>query len=418
MSLLGVFVVLQVGKYVIERYLALLNRRYFEDKKNQEEALELLNIGQDDFTKTLKYTRDKVRFGNISSFFSLVVFLLFLVFGGFGWIEKISFAVVERFGLSSILIGLIFFGLMALLSSLSSMPFDYYYTFRIEEKHGFNRQKPKDFFLDRLKGILIAAPLGGACLFAILWIMAEAGTFWWVWAWIAIGFFQMFTLWIFPTVLAPLFNKFTALEEGELRNEIYSLAKKVNFKASGLFLMDASRRSSHGNAYFTGIFGEKRIVLFDTLVKSMGVKEIVAVLAHELGHFKLNHVRWGLLRSVAIMGIVFYLLSLSLPYESFYKAFYLRGISNYGAIFVFFTWFGILDFFISPINSWISRKNEFAADAFALEHTKGSGDLATALLKLRESNHAMPLSHPLYSMVYHSHPPLMERLKELNYKKP
>ena len=417
MSLLTLFVVLQIGKYACERMLAQMNKSYYEDPKNQEKVCKELKLDPEKFKKTLAYTQDKYRFGAVSGFVSLLAFLAFLVFGGFGWLEMQATQLSASMGFASIMSGLLFLGGMGLLSSIFSMPFDYYFTFFLEEKHGFNRQKPAGFFLDRLKGLILAVILGGICLSGILWVMEATGTYWWLWAWLVFSLFQLLTLWLYPSLLAPIFNKFTPVEEGDLKDEIYALAKKVNFKASGLFTMDASTRSTHGNAYFTGVFDEKRIVLFDTLVQSMNTKEIVAVLAHELGHFKLNHVRWMLIRGIAMMGLLFYLLGLCLPLEGFYHAFSLSSVSNYGALFVFSQWFGLVGFLISPLSSWISRKNEFAADAFALVHTENPDHLPSALLKLSESNHSMPLVHPWYSTFYHSHPPLVERLNALHYNK-
>jgi STE24 endopeptidase len=225
--------------------------------------------------------------------------------------------------------------------------------------------------------------------------------------------FSLLAMWLYPTFLAPLFNKFAPLEKGPLQDAIFALAKKVDFKTAGIFIMDASRRSSHGNAYFTGIFKEKRIVLFDTLVKSLTPEELVAVLAHELGHCKLHHIRNALLRNIAMTGVIFFLLSRCWQLEAFYQAFSLAGISTYGALVVFSLWFGLVDFFLTPIGSWMSRCNEFAADAFAKQHLPASALLRTALIKLRESNHGMPLAHPLFSFFYYSHPPLMERLRAL-----
>ncbi|MEZ4744240.1 MAG: M48 family metallopeptidase [Bdellovibrionota bacterium] len=243
--------------------------------------------------------------------------------------------------------------------------------------------------------------------------MEATGDSWWLWAWGVMSGFSLFAAWIYPTLLAPLFNKFSPVEDGELKDGIFNFSKKIGFKTAGIYIMDASTRSTHGNAYFTGLFGAKRIVLFDTLIKSLSSQEIIAVLAHELGHFKLNHVRWGLIRGILMTGIMFYLMSLCLPLEEFYKAFHLEGVSFYGALLVFTMWFGLLDFIIQPIGSYLSRKNEFAADAFAKKNLGKEDSLIGALVKLRQSNHSMPISHPLYSAFYHSHPPLMERFAAL-----
>jgi STE24 endopeptidase len=236
-----------------------------------------------------------------------------------------------------------------------------------------------------------------------------------VYAWLLLFSFSLFAVWIYPTVLAPLFNKFTPLDNGELKVKIEDLAKRVAFQADGVSIMDASKRSSHGNAYFTGVFGKKKIVLFDTLVKAMNVDEITAVLAHELGHFKLNHIRIGLIRSFFSTGLMFYGMSLMMPYEKLYTSLGLNGTSSYGALIVFSLWFGLVSFLFQPFSSYLSRKNEFAADAFALQHIPKRNLLGDALLKLREKSNLMPISHPLFSRFYHSHPPLIERLSAMNY---
>jgi STE24 endopeptidase len=254
---------------------------------------------------------------------------------------------------------------------------------------------------------------GGVLLSVLLAIMATTGDYWWILAWVALTLFSLVTAWLFPTFLAPLFNKFRPLEEGDLSVKIRELASAVKFPTSGVFVMDASTRSSHGNAYFTGIFGEKRIVLFDTLLSALRTDEIIAVLAHELGHFKLNHVRWSLIRGSLILGVGFFLMSLCLPIEAFYSAFGFDGISNYAALIVFSLWFGLFNFFLQPLSSYISRKNEFAADRFASQFPGGGQNLREALLKLREQNHSVPVTHPWYSLYYYSHPPIVERLKLL-----
>jgi STE24 endopeptidase len=299
------------------------------------------------------------------------------------------------------------------LTSLFELPFDLYDTFVIEERHGFNRQTPRGFAIDLAKGVALAVALGGPVLAAVLWIMERMGPTWWLWAWSVTTGFSVFAAWIYPAVLAPLFNKFTPLPDGELKEAILDLARRVGFRAGGLFVMDASRRTAHGNAYFTGLFGQKRIVLFDTLLEAMGSRQVVAVLAHELGHFKLRHVRWAIVRSVATSGLVFYALSLCLPLEPFYSAFFLERTA-YGALAVFGLWFGLVSFLLQPLGNALSRRHEFAADAFALRSGATAAELGEALRKLREKSRLLPLSHPLYSRVYHSHPPLLERLRVMD----
>jgi STE24 endopeptidase len=247
-------------------------------------------------------------------------------------------------------------------------------------------------------------------LAAILWLMERMGPSWWLWAWGVTTAFSLFAAWIYPTVLAPLFNTFTPLPDGELRDAILDLARRTGFRAGGISVMDASRRTAHGNAYFTGVFGQKRIVLFDTLLEAMGSREVVAVLAHELGHFKLHHVRWRILRGIATSGLVFYALSLCLPLQALYAAFSVER-TVYGALAVFGLWFGLVSFLLQPLENALSRRHEFAADAFALHSGAAAAELGTALRKLSEKSRHLPVTHPLYSRVYHSHPPLLERLR-------
>ena len=282
----------------------------------------------------------------------------------------------------------------------------------MEEKHGFNKQEVSGFIKDQIKSLFLSIIMGGILLYMILSVM-EVGSYWWLGAWVLMNLFSLVSAWLYPTLLAPLFNKFTPVKEGELKKGIDALSSKINFATSGVFIMDASTRSSHGNAYFTGVFKKKRIVLFDTLVKDLNYKEVIAVLAHELGHFKLNHVRWSLIRGMMMSGLMFYLMSLCLPMQEYYTSFHFNGISNYAALLIFSMWFSLFGFLLGPLGSFISRKNEFAADNFAATTLGNSEDLISALKKLSESNRSMPLTHPLYSLVYHSHPPLLERLEAL-----
>lgn len=413
--LLFIFIALRLGQHLLERLLAYLNKKTCENEVLYTEAAKVLQINQEDMNKTLAYSRDKYKLGSVSSWVSVILTLAFIVFGGFGFLEKMAKDFSAWMGSGEIVTGLAFLGLLTILSGLVSLPFELYSTFVVEERHGFNRQNLKGFFLDKVKGLIIGAILGGLILSAILWIMSALGENWWIVAWLTVFGFSLLTVWIYPTLLAPLFNKFSPIEDGELKEKIFALAKKINFQAGDISIMDASTRSSHGNAYFTGVFGKKKIVLFDTLVKSMSADEIVAVMAHELGHFKLNHIRWSLVRSFFMTGFIFFLMSLCLPIQELYQAFDLNGISNYGALVVFSLWFGPIGFLLQPFSNQISRKNEFEADAFALSNVSNKRLLGDALLKLRENSHVMPVSHELFSRVYHSHPPILVRLKAMGY---
>jgi STE24 endopeptidase len=408
--LLLLFISLRLLQQLAEATLAATNRRYAIDPARLAEAGRALAIDDEDLAKAVAYSGDRYRFGRLYGWIEVAVGLAFIALGGLGLIEEAALAVAAGLGFGTIVAGLAFFGIASALSGLFELPFDVYQTFVIEERHGFNRQTPRGFVLDRVKGLALGVALGAPVLTAILWIMERMGSTWWVWAWAVTTGFSLFAAWIYPSLLAPLFNKFTPLPDGELHNAILDLARRIGFRAGGVFVMDASRRTAHGNAYFTGVFGQKRIVLFDTLLEVMGTRQVIAVLAHELGHFKLHHVRWAIVRSVATSGLLFYGLSLCLPLTPFYSAFFL-GRTSYAALVVFSLWFGLVSFLLQPLSNALSRRHEFAADAFALRSGASAVELGEALKKLREKSRMLPTSHPLYSRVYHSHPPLLERLR-------
>ncbi|HSB60949.1 MAG TPA: M48 family metallopeptidase [Vicinamibacteria bacterium] len=411
-GLLGLFVALRLAQQIAEHALAALNRRYWTDPRRQAEAGRILRIPEDEMRRAVAYASDRYRFGRIAGWTEVVATLAFIGLGGLGWAEARARALAAPLGGGGVATGLAFFGLLGLLEAVLDLPFALYSTFVVEEEHGFNRQTPGGFLVDRLKGVGLAVALGAPILSAILALMERAGPAWWLWAWGVASAFSLFTAWIYPSLLAPIFNRFTPLPEGALRDAIVALASRIGFHARGIFVMDASRRTAHGNAYFTGLFRQKRIVLFDTLLEAMGPAEVVSVLAHELGHFKLGHVRWGLVRGVLATGVLLYALSLCLPRTGFYAAFALDRTS-YGALVAFGAWFSFVGFLLRPLGNALSRRQEFAADRFAIGTGADPRDLGDALLKLRERSRILPLSHPLYSRVYHSHPPLLERLAAL-----
>jgi STE24 endopeptidase len=410
---LQLYLGLRLLQHGIETWLSKTNRAWWADSKRQEEASLALGISNDDMKKTAAYTADRHLVGRIESLIGIIATILFLGSGGLGWIESKAMLVKDVFHGGDICQGLIFIGLLTFLTQLLGLPFSLYRTFVIEERYGYNKQTLKGFIIDLIKATLLGVVFGSGILSLILWIMSATGTLWWFYAWIAVTGFGLLTAWIYPTFLAPLFNKFTPLEEGDLKTKITQLAEQTQFKSDGLFVMDASKRSGHGNAYFTGIFGKKRIVLFDTLIQSMNTDEVVAVLAHELGHFKLHHVRTSMIRGLFMSLFIFAGIGALLPNAVFYEAFRLSGVTNYGGLVVFSMWFGLLEFYLQPIQTWFSRKNEFAADQFAKDTLHTGETLASALKKLREKSNVMPIAHPLFSAMYYSHPPMLERIHEL-----
>jgi STE24 endopeptidase len=411
--LLG-FVGLRLLQQAAETGLAILNRRYAREPQRLRAAAAALALGDDELAKAVAYSSDRFRFGLLATWCEVAAVLAVVASGALGLVERWAHASASAVGFATgaVPVGLAFFAILSLASGLLSLPFDLWATFRIEERHGFNRQTLGGFFLDRLKGVAVALVLGTPLLTALLWVMERMGPSWWLAAWAIVVAFNLLAVYIYPTWLAPLFNRFTPLAEGELRDAIVALAERVGFRAGGIFVMDASRRTAHGNAYFTGLFRQKRIVLFDTLIASLGARETLAVLAHELGHFKLHHVRWALVRSVAASGLLLFVLSRLLPLQVFYSAFALER-SSYGALVVFGLWFALAAFLLQPLENALSRRHEHAADAFALRSGASAEELGAALKKLREQSKLLPLSHPLYSRVYHSHPPLLERLRAL-----
>lgn len=412
--LLKLYLGLKLAQHLIELNLSRLNVRYYTDLGRLNSAADELQLERSELEKAVEYSITKTRFSGFKSTIMLIVTLVFLAFGGLGYLEYFSTELANWAGSKhEVVVGVIFFGMLTLVSLIGGLPFSLYFSFVIEEKFGFNKQTLGGFFLDLLKSLALMALIGVPIMGLILWIISSSGENWWILAWGVLSLVSLTMAWLFPTLLAPIFNKFSPLEDGELKSGIESLAQKVGFNASGVSVMDASKRSSHGNAYFTGVFGKKRIVLFDTLVKDLSTKEVLAVLAHELGHFKLNHVRNSIVRSFVVSFVTFYLMSLFIKQSAPFAAFTLESGTAYGGLLVFFLWFSFVEFFMQPVESWMSRKNEFAADRFAREVLGSGEDLVKALLKMRDKSLVVPISHPLYSRIYYSHPPLLERLRAL-----
>ena len=305
---------------------------------------------------------------------------------------------------------------VVVVTSVVDLPFDYYCQFVIEERFGFNRMTQAIFFADLAKGAALGAAFGLPLLFVVLWLMGRAGTLWWLWAWAVIVAFQVLVLVLYPTLIAPLFNKFEPLADEALAQRIDALMKRCGFAAKGLFVMDGSRRSAHGNAYFTGFGSAKRIVFFDTLLARLSGGEIEAVLAHELGHFKRRHVLKRMLMVFAISLALFALLGWLSQRTWFYEGLGVRpsmtGSNDALALVLFFLALPVFMFFVTPLGSLSSRKHEFEADAFAASQTDAQ-ELVNALVKLYEDNAATLTPDPVYTAFYYSHPPASQRIERL-----
>jgi len=391
--------------FLLERTLDILNSRNWTAQIPKE--LEGI-YDQEKYAQSQAYEKDKNRIGLLSSVLSFVVTILMITAGGFAWVDDL----VRLYFSHPIAVALSFFGLIMLGSSIVGLPFSYYSVFVIEEKYGFNRSTLKTFILDKIKGGLMTVILGGGILTLIIWIyMMTTTNFWWM-AWALIAFVMVFMSMFYSSLIVPLFNKQTRLEEGELNTAISKLAQKVGFKLDNIYVMDGSKRSSKGNAYFTGLGSRKRIVLFDTLIDELSTEEIVAVLAHEIGHYKKKHTLSSIILGLLQTGIMFYIFSLMIGNTNLSAA---LGTGNH-SFHLGLIAFGIL---YSPISTFLglgmnilSRKNEYQADSYASEHYS-SNALAEGLKKLSVSSLSNLTPHPAYVFFYYSHPTLLQRLKAL-----
>ena len=359
------------------------------------------------------YLQVNARFGIIQSTVSLVVLLVFWSLGGFAWLDDFA----HSFTPSRLVAGLIFLSLLFLGQSLVSLPFSIYDTFVIEEKFGFNRATPATFIMDRLKGIALAAVIGLPLMAAVLWIFGHVAHAW-LWAWLVVTGFQLILTYLAPSLIMPLFNKFTPMPEGELKHEIEALGVKCGFPLTGVFVMDGSKRSTKANAFFTGLGKRKKIALFDTLVDKSSQPELLGVLAHEIGHFRCGHIKQRLAVGILQTAVIFYLLGLATDPDGkfarlLFDAFGVKEISPHVGLVLF-------SILLEPIskalgvlaNAW-SRRHEFEADAYAANVTGDGAALGEALKKMSADHLSHPSPAPLRVWLDYSHPPLVERLAAL-----
>jgi len=366
-------------------------------------------ITLEDHQKAADYTTTKVKFGRLPLAYEIVLLLVWTLGGGLEWLDQ-NILTLE---LSPILTGIAVILVFTFISSLLDLPFSIYSTFVIEERFGFNRTTVKTFIIDMLKGSVLGLVIAVPLLYVILWLMEQMGAQWWIYAWAVISGFSLFMMWVYPTWIAPIFNKFEPLEEGETLNRITSLLTRCGFSSNGIFVIDGSKRSSHGNAYFSGFGRNKRIVFFDTLLKMLSDDELEAVLAHELGHFKKKHIIKGMLISFTTTLVALAILAWLMKAEWFYTALGVSNTSTYMALLLFALVMPVFTFAFQPLFSIFSRKNEFEADAFAAEQTDAK-HLIQALVGLYRENASTLTPDPLYSAFYDSHPPAPVRIAHLN----
>jgi STE24 endopeptidase len=391
--------------YTIKLILNRMNYLYISQNKNQVPEKFQGKISLEDHQKAARYTRANLNFSQTSNLISI---LFILAVFKLDIIAKIDIW-ARAFSQNEVLVGLIFFFGFMILSSLINLPLELYKTFKIEEDFGHNKMTLAFFFKDKIKELFLSLIMGSLLIAPLLWVMASYENSWWLLGWLFVVLFQFIVMWAYPRFIAPLFNKFTKLESGELKEKIDELTQSCEISFKDYYTMDASVRSSHGNAYFTGFGKNKRIVLFDTLQESLSPNETKAVLAHEMGHLYYKHIVKSLITMVFGLLLGFYTLFLISNEVLFYKTFTSAIPSTHVALFLFQIIVPYFLFFLTPIFSFLSRKKEYQADEFASQHSNAN-DLINALLKLYKDNSSFLLSHPWYSKFYYSHPPAPERV--------
>jgi STE24 endopeptidase len=389
--------------YLLEQTLDYLNAT----RRNANLPEKLKGIyNEEKYRQSQEYDKANHKFSMVTSTFNLLVLLLFLSFSGFAYVDEIARSITSN----TIFIALLFFGIIMFASDIINTPFSIYDTFVIEEKFGFNKTTPKIFIADKLKGWLITAIIGGGLLALIIWFYQQTGRYFWIYAWVLVSLFTIFMTMFYTSLLLPLFNKLKPLEDGELKTQITTFCKKVDFQLDNVFVMDGSKRSSKANAFFSGLGKKKKIVLFDTLIDELSPEEIVAVLAHEIGHYKKKHTLISVISSVLQTGITFYILSLFVDNPVLSRALGAEEASFHLGLVAFGFLYGPISTLMGLFMNIISRKNEYAADQFAAENFNGKY-LQNALKNLSINNLSNLTPHPAYVFVHYSHPPLLKRLQ-------
>ena len=404
-SLFYLFIFILIFNFIVDKVLYTLNEGYF-DKKIPEKLNDIYD--QDTYKKSQAYKKMSAKLSNVSSLISTILILFFLLIDGFTYLDNFARSISEQ----PILITLIFFGIIMIGSEIISTPISYYNTFVIEEKFGFNKTTKQIFWVDKIKGLLMNILLGGAILSLISWFYLLTENNFWIYSWILVTAFSLFLNMFYAKLIVPLFNKQTPLENGVLKSAIESYGKKVGFTIHNIFIIDGSKRSTKANAYFSGFGSQKRITLYDTLINDLDTDEIVAVLAHEVGHYKKNHIIYNMISSILLSGLTLYLLSFFINSPILSNA---LGVST-PSFHIGLIAFGILYTPISEITglciNFMSRKFEYQADNYAKE-TFHKNALITSLKKLSKNSLSNLTPHPAYVFAHYSHPTLLNRIKNL-----
>ena len=404
-SLFWIIITIIIINFIIDKLLDALNAKHFNDAL--PEAIDDV-YENDEYKKSQNYKQINYKFGIITSTFSLLLTLSFLFLDGFEYVDNIA----RNYSDNPIVIALIFFGIIMIGSDLLTIPFSYYKTFVIEEKFGFNKTTKKTFILDKLKGWLMMAILGGGILALIIWFYQVTGKNFWLYAWAVVTVFTVFMNMFYAKLIVPLFNKQTPLEAGDLRDKISTYAKTVGFKLDKIFVIDGSKRSTKANAYFSGFGSEKRVTLYDTLINDLNDDEIVAVLAHEVGHYKKKHIIFNLVTSVLLTGLTLYILSIFISNPLLSNALGVEIPSFHIGLIAFGLLYSPISEITGLIMNWFSRKFEYQADDYAKDTYKAE-PLITSLKKLSKNSLSNLTPHPAYVFMHYSHPTLLDRIKNL-----
>ena len=406
-----IFIALILIKFLLETYLKIRNLKSIDNNKAFVPPRFKDVVTEEEYKKSIEYNLDRVKFQIFTAFFSSVILLLFTLGGLFNYLANIVINTTSSDILGAVLLGL----LLLIVEEIISIPIAIYSTFVIEERHGFNKTTKKTFVTDLIKSLLISATISSILYAIVIYIVVNLGEMWWLYAFGAVFLLQAIIFFLYPVLIMPLFNKFEPLDDEEFKKPIEKLLEKIDFKSKGLFVMNASLRSTHGNAFFTGFGKNKRIVFFDTLLKTITPDEMEAILGHELGHYKLGHIKKGLLSSLVFGFIGFYLLSEILQSNNFFLDHGLESLTIYSKFLLFYLVVGSYTFFTKPFTSALSRKREFEADDFSFQFTDGEY-MISGLLKLSKDNASNLTPDPLYSSYYYSHPPIAERVASIENK--
>jgi STE24 endopeptidase len=410
---LAIFLACFMVRFVLERWLTVLNGRYVRDQEGRIPEALADSISEENHARSIDYTLARMRFDHVEASLGVVLLLIYLFSGLIPWLQA-QVAVILPGELAS---GVALIVVFTLISAFLGLPLEMYEAFILEAQFGFNTMTVGTFWTDKLKEFLLFVVIGVPFLFALLMVMTMTGPLWWLWSALFVIAFEFLVMTLYPLVIAPLFNEFTPLQEGPLKTALEELARKCRFAIRGVFVMDSSTRSTHSNAYFTGFGKSRRIVLFDTLIEELTVSEITAVLSHEIGHYKKRHnlKMLGVSSLLTLSG--FLVLKLLIDWKPLYQAFGIPTPTVGAAVLLFGLIGGTFVFWLIPLLNMLSRRHEYEADAYALEQTGGPEAIQSALVKLFKKNLSALSPHPYYSAYHYSHPEPLERLRMLSGRK-